>query len=245
MENYGRQLTKQERRELRREEEAREQKQRRLKHFRRRIALWTIAAVFIAGAVFGIIMLVQTPAGDDIPVSVAARTENDWVKGNKESDVILIEYSDFQCPACASYHPLVKRLVQEFGNDVQFVYRHFPLGRFPHSRLAGQAAEAAGRQGKFWEMHDMIFANQKEWSGQRGGKAEETFITYAGRLDLNIEQFKDDLHSKSAENKVESDRISGIRARVNSTPTFFLNGKKIQNPRSYEEFRNIISQALP
>ncbi len=193
----------------------------------------------------GITKLVQSPADNGAPVSVAAIDERDWIKGNKESPIVLIEYSDFQCVACANYYPLLKELASEFGDDVAFVYRHFPLRQiFPNAQIAGQAAEAAGKQGKFWEMHDMIFEGQRNWSRQRQGQAEETFASYAAALNLDIEQFKRDIHSKSVEDKVNSDYQSGVRAGVNSTPIFFLNGKRIQNPRSYEEFRKLIQAAI-
>ena len=114
----------------------------------------------------------------------------------------------------------------------------------PNAQLAAQAAEAVGKQEKFWEMHDMIFENQRTWSNQMRGQAEETFVSYASALNIDIEQFKTDMDSEEVKDKVNNDYQSGIRARVNSTPTFFLNGERIQNPRSYEEFRNIINQAL-
>lgn len=262
MENYGRQHTsegkpaasygasKQERRELRQEEKTKEQRRRQLQRLYRRTAIWAIVLLGVGGAIFGMIKLAQSPA-DSIaparegePVSVAAVAENDWVKGNRGSNVILIEYSDFQCPACASYYPLIERLADEFGNDIAVVYRHFPLGIFPHSRIAAQAAEAAGRQGKFWEMHKLIFDGQRLWANQRRGQAEETFLSYAAQLNLDIEQFSADTNSKETIDKINGDYQSGINARVSSVPTFFLNGERIQNPRSYEEFRALIQAAI-
>lgn len=235
MEQHNQQLTKQERYELRHQEKIKEQAVRRQKRLYRRIVLWSVAVLAIAGAIFGIVQLVKTPADNGAPVSVAAIAENDWVKGNREAAVLLIKYSDFQCGACASYYLLVKQLADEFGDDVAFVYRHFPLGIFPHSRAAAQAAEAAGKQGKFWEMHDMIFDNQRIWSSQRSGKAEEksfsfipyayanhwmrsggqpaqrndrakdSFISYAESLALDIEQFKRDIDSREAMDRINRD----------------------------------------
>lgn len=247
MEEQQSQLTKQERRALRQQEKLKEQKQREQKRLCHHISLWSIIALVIGGVIFGMIQLTQTPTGTDKNTSVSVRTisNNDWVKGNLESDIVLIEYSDFQCPACGSYYPIVKQISQEFKNDIQFVYRNFPLRQLhPNALIAGQAAEAAGKQGKFWEMHDMIFENQRTWSNQKRKQIEETFISYANTLGIDTEQFKNDLNSKEVRDKVDSDYQSGIKAGVNSTPTFFLNGEKIQNPRNYEEFRNIINQAI-
>ena len=167
-----------------------------------------------------------------------AVSANDWVIGNQEAQTILIEYSDFQCPACGAYYPLVHKLIQEQGANFKFVYRHFPLQQHQNAKPAAYAAEAVGRQGKFREMEDMIFVNQNDWSGSK--KAEEIFREYASSIGLNLEQFDADRESEEAKDKVESDYQSGIRAGVNATPTFFLNGKKIQ-PRSYEEFVNYIN----
>jgi protein-disulfide isomerase len=211
------------------------------------IILWILIFLGISVAIFGMVKLASYSSSNNIlavPLAYSI-TENDWIKGNKESSIILIEYSDFQCPACATYHPFVKQLSQEFESELLFVYRHFPLRNIhPNAELAGQATEAAGQQSKFWEMHDIIFENQRTWSVQKHSQAKETFITYAKQLNLDVEQFKIDIVSKKVEDKVNNDYQGGFLSGVNSTPTFFLNGEKIQNPRNYEEFRNIIKQAI-
>jgi protein-disulfide isomerase len=235
-------LTKQERRELRRQEKEQENKQLHRQRFIKRFFLWSFVVLLVSGAVFGLIKLSANISPVQTASLINSISPSDWSKGNAGAKVVLVEYSDFQCPACASYYPLVKQLSQEFADDVAFVYRHFPLGRFPHSRIAAQAAEAVGKQGKFWEMHGLIFENQRQWSDQRNAK--DIFISYAQSLQLDTEQFKNDLNSKEVEDKVNSDRQGGVRAGVNATPTFFLNGEKLQNPRNYDEFRNIINQAL-
>lgn len=170
-------------------------------------------------------------------------TSDDWVKGNKESKAVLVEYSDFQCPACGAYYPVVKQLGQEFSDQMVLVYRHFPL-RAIHANadLAAGSAEAAGRQGKFWEMHDLLFENQTDWSNQSATK--ETFLKYAQTLNLDIEKFKSDLDSPQVKDKLDRDLQSGLKFGVNATPTFFLNNQKIQNPRSFEEFKSIIQQEI-
>ncbi|MBI2063796.1 MAG: thioredoxin domain-containing protein [Candidatus Yanofskybacteria bacterium] len=172
-------------------------------------------------------------------VLLDAVSSSDWVTGNQESSVILIEYSDFQCPACGAYYPLVNKLIKEQGENFKFVYRHFPLQQHPNAKPAAYAAEAAGKQGKFWEMEAMIFENQNNWSGSKN--ADDIFRGYAGSLGLNLEQFDADRKSEEAKNKVDADSQSGVRAGVNATPTFFLNGKKIQ-PRGYDEFVEMVSK---
>jgi protein-disulfide isomerase len=241
--NNQQNLTKQERRELRRQEKEQKIKQLRRRRLIKRVALWSFVALLVGGVVLGIIWLVQSPTGKDAPASVAAVAEHDRVKGSRESRVILIEYSDFQCPACATYYPLVKSLAEELGNDIAVVYRHFLVTQ-PRQRasLASQASEAAGEQGKFWEYHDVLFERQQEWT--KTGDAEKLFIQYAQDLGLDKELFAKALDSEKVKDKINQDGASASRARVNVTPTFFLNGEKLQNPRSYEEFRNIIREAL-
>jgi len=210
----------------------------------RAMAFWGMSALVLGGMVFGMVKIASrnSPANTK-PLSLASAViESDWVKGNKESKIIITEYSDFQCPACASYYEVVKQIHKDFGDNLAIVYRHFPLRQIhANAQIAALSAEAAGRQGKFWEMHDMIFENQKNWKDEKNAK--EIFIGYAEELELNSEQFKKDLDSKEVKEKVEADYQSGVKAGVNHTPTFFVNGEEIQNPGSYEEFKNIINEA--
>lgn len=198
--------------------------------------------------IFGIIKLVgsNNPSNKNLgqtTPSVNVVSTSDWIKGNKEAKVTLIEYSDFQCPACGVYYPVVKQLNQKLGDKTQFVYRHFPLRQIhANAEVAAYVAEAAGIQNKFWEMHDMLFENQNKWSGEKNAK--DIFIEYARSLNLDIEKFKNDLDSKEVKAKVENDYQDGVRFGVNATPTFFLNGTKLQNPRSYEEFKALLEEAI-
>ena len=210
----------------------------------RTAAFWGISALVLGGMVFGMVKIASRNSPDNKqPLSLtSAVIESDWIKGDKDSKIIITEYSDFQCPACASYYEIVKQIHKEFGDKLAIVYRHFPLRQIhANAEIAALSAEAAGKQGKFWEMHDIIFENQKKWESEKN--AGEIFIKYAEDLGLNTEQFKQDLDSKEVKDKVEADYQSGVKAGVNHTPTFFINGKEIQNPRSYEEFKNIINEA--
>ncbi len=200
-----------------------------------------IALVLILGS--GVVYLglkTERPTGELSPgMSVNA---SDNVKGNQAASAILIEYSDFQCPACGYFYPILKELAARHENDMLFVYRHFPLTQIhKHAQLAAQAAEASALQGKFWEMHNLIFDNQSAWSALPS--ARETFIGYAKDLELDLAKFQADMDSDTVAAKVDSDSRGGAQAGVNGTPSFFLNGKRIQNPRSLEEFENLISAA--
>lgn len=180
----------------------------------------------------------QSGAVNESDLKINSIYSFDRVKGNKESKVILIEYSDFQCPACGVYYPLINKLVEEFGDKMAVVYRHFPLKSIHrNAEPAALAAEAAGKQGKFWEIHNALFDNQKEWSDKFS--PSELFIKYAESIGVDINKFKTDLSSKEVKNKVKNDLASANKNNLDHTPTFFLNGKEIQ-PRNYEEFKQAI-----
>lgn len=209
----------------------------------RKSIFWGICFLALGGMVFGMVKFASYNSVKNIAPLVLADfwNESDHTRGGKESKVVITEYSDFQCPACASYYEVVKQIHKDFKDNLAIVYRHFPLGQHKNAEIAALSAESAGKQNKFWEMHDMIFENQKNWEEDKN--AREIFIGYAEKLGLNLGQFKKDLDSKDLRDKIEANRQSGITAGIIHTPTFFLNGKEIQNPGSYQEFKNIIDQA--
>jgi len=148
--------------------------------------------------------------------------ERDQQTGNLESRLILVEYGDYQCPYCRRAHPLVQRLLKELGNELRFVFRHFPLKEI-HAQAftAAISAEAAGKQGKFWPMHDLLFENQDRF------QEKTIFLDLAGELGLHLDQFIVDRKDEDIASKVEKDFASGIYSGVNRTPTFFLNESKV------------------
>lgn len=240
------QLTKKERKALRRQERLANEGKTSKNKLMKRVVLWGGIIVVLGAAIFGLVKFGQsipsTTSTTDGTLS-ASVLSSDHIKGSPDAKVVLVEYSDFQCPACASYYPLLKKLSQDFGDKIKFVYRYFPLRQIHRNAdLASYAAEAAGNQGKFWEMHDKLFDGQRTWSEQRN--AQETFMQYAEALGLNKEQFQKDMDSDLTKEKVESAFQSGLKSDVDSTPSFFLNGKKIKNPTSYEEFKSIITAAI-
>ena len=145
----------------------------------------------------------------------------DHHEGNVSGAITLVEYGDFECPYCRRAHPLVKRLLKEKGNELHFVFRNFPLRKIhPHAYMSAIAAEAAGKQGKFWEMHDLIFENQNKLS-------KDYLLSLADDMGLDLAQFAIDSKSEAILSKIERDFDSGIRSGVNGTPTFFLNGSPV------------------
>ena len=146
---------------------------------------------------------------------------HDHHSGNLNAAITLVEYADFECPHCKIAHGLVKRLLKEKGDELHFVFRNFPIrGSHAHAFKAAIAAEAAGKQGKFWEMHDLIFENQDKLNANH-------LLLLADAIGLDRAQFAKDSKSQEVSNKVETDFEGGIRSGVNGTPAFFLNGSRL------------------
>lgn len=144
-------------------------------------------------------------------------------KGTADAKIIVIEYSDFQCPACSAAHDSAKNIINEFSDSVRFEYRHFPLSSIhPFAFKAAVAAEVAADQGKFWEYHDLLFANQNNLK-------RDDLIKYAEQLGLDIEKFTATLDSNEKDALIQADLAEGQKAGVGGTPTFFVNGKKLDN----------------
>jgi protein-disulfide isomerase len=171
-------------------------------------------------------------------------SESDWTKGatSATKKAELVEYSDFQCPACASLYPIVEQIITENKDTLTLTYRHFPLSQHKNALAASYAAEAAGLQGKFWEMYGKIFESQADWS--ETDTAPATFEGFAKDLGLDMARFKTDRDSQAVKNAVEHDKETGLKSGVNSTPSFYLNGKKMAAPRSAEEFKATIEAVL-
>ncbi|MDD3694068.1 MAG: thioredoxin domain-containing protein [Candidatus Pacebacteria bacterium] len=157
-------------------------------------------------------------------------------KGNLDSQIRLIEYSDFQCPACKSAEPAVEDLVNTFGDQFVFEYRHYPLRSIhPNAQKAAEASEAAAKQGKFWEMHDILFARQNEWS--QSFNPEKMFSSYAKEIGLNVDRFKYDLKSDEVKKVVNDSYNEAVSLNLPGTPSFVYDGKEI-------DFNDFINQHL-
>lgn len=239
--NIEQPLTKKQRKELKRQEKIAEQNKVVESGKQKRIVLWTGAILGVVLIILGIIKLASISSSTG---EVKAVTDQDWIKGSRTAPATLIEYSDFECPTCEAYYPLLKQVQRDLGEDkLSIVYRHYPLTAIhPNADLAARAAEAAGKQNKFWEMHNLLFDRHSEW--EKNTNAQEKFVSYAEELVLNKDQFIKDLNSKEVKDAIEEDIKSGNEARVEGTPTFFLNGKNIPLAQSYEEFKALIEQSI-
>jgi protein-disulfide isomerase len=201
-----------------------------------------IIAVVIIGMV-GIFALTSNKTSAPSGGNNSSTSGSNHVVGAGKKNVTLIEYGDLQCPACKSYYPLVKEIKNTYGDDIKFQFKHFPLVQIHrHAMIAARAAEAAGNQGKFWEMHDLMYENQDTWSPSQDPTS--TFEGYASQLGLKLDQFKTDMTSEAVASAINADIKAGQALKANSTPTFVINGKKVEkNPQSLDEFKKLIDDA--
>lgn len=163
------------------------------------------------------------------------------VKGAENAKVNLVEFGDLQCPACKAYEPFIRSAMKDFEGKIQFTFKHFPLSGHQNAMLAAQVAEAAGMQGKFWEMHDWLYDNQDSWAALPGGEAKEAMVAYATELKLDLDKFNKDIDSAEVKERIMNQQNEGIEVGVSATPTFFINNKKIDSqPQNYEDFKKII-----
>src|SRR3954465_6223883 len=161
--------------------------------------------------------------------------ERDHIRGPATAGVTLVEYGDYECPHCLGAHPIVMHVQEIMGSRIRFVFRNFPIRNIhPNAELAAEAAEAAGAQGKFWEMHNHLFEHQDHLR-------ESDLIKYARKIGLDVEQFRNELGTRAFSARVREDVHSGVRSGVNGTPTFFINGIRHEEPW---DFQSLISAVM-
>jgi protein-disulfide isomerase len=169
-----------------------------------------------------------------LPVSSA----RDHILGDETASVTLLEYGDYECPYCRAAHRITMVLVRAYRSDLCFAFRHFPLTQIhPRAAIAAEAAEAAGAQGRFWQMHDLLFANQTRL-------APRDLLGYARSLDLDLDRLRAELREHTHAMKVREDFRSGVRSGVNGTPTFFVNGVRHNGGWDLDSLEEAIRQAL-
>jgi len=199
------------------------------------IAVGSIITTFVL--LFIIYKFTNAPVRTEFPEINIVKTQ-DHKKWNLQSKNIIVEYSDYVCPACNSLHSFLNEMGKTATPDAQLVFRHFPLYQVhPVSFNAAYAAEAASIQDKFWEMSDLLFNNQAEWS--KLAQPEPYFINLAKKLNLNLDKFKKDMISQAVKDRVQTDLSEGEKIGINSTPSFFLNGKRIE-VNNIEELKTLL-----
>jgi len=198
---------------------------------------WTIFTVLIVGV---LALLVISSKNTELDVSKintntvqAANSQNgnigDHTKGKSGSKVTLIEYGDYRCPGCGEINPTIEAIVDIYKDQIQFIFRNFPLTSIhENAKSAAGAVEAAGLQGKYWEMHDKIYASQSDWENLSGNDLINIFSSYASNFNLDTTKFKTDIASTAVNDKITYDQALGNKLKLNSTPTFCLNETKLE-----------------
>ncbi|MGD1003057.1 MAG: thioredoxin domain-containing protein [Minisyncoccia bacterium] len=194
----------------------------------------------------------NTASSTFVATIAPAITATDWTEGNPNAKVSLIEYGDFECPACGEYFPIVEQLVQNYSSTVQFVFRNFPLYTIhPFAGISAQAAEAAGLEGgvaKYWAMNGLLYTKQSEWSLNSALTPQQVLSQYldgyAQSLGLDVNTFNNDINATSVMQKIQTDVSGGTTAQIDHTPTFFVNLKQIPNPTSLQDFENTLNAAI-
>ena len=206
---------------------------------------WIILAIVVLGLV-GIFIATKPKDSGNASFTGNAKEvqKDDHVRNGAGKPVTLIEYGDLQCPSCGAYYPIIKQLETTYGDQVSFVFRHFPLiSIHPNAFAAARAAEAAGNQGKFFEMHDRLYETQDTW-GELTTNQQSLFESYAKELGLDMTKFKADYASQEVADRINRDVSSGKQFNISGTPTFIVNGIKIDNPNGIEEFQKVLNDAI-
>lgn len=192
----------------------------------RELKVLLVILVVVVGGMVAIFAL----TGSNKPAPITA---NDTTKLTRPSShkidsgkVAVVEFGDYQCPACGAAYPVTKQLLTEEKGKITFSFRNFPLSMHANAQVGAYAAEAAAKQNKFWEMHDKLYETQNEWSSLSNDAAVAKFNGYAGQLGLNVEQFKTDEASQAIKDIVEADRSDGTALNIQGTPTFYVNGQQ-------------------
>lgn len=183
--------------------------------------------------------IATTPVSKDQLVTATSHS-----RGNPNAKVNLVEFGDFQCPACAAAYPIVEQLLSAYQNnpDVNFVFRHFPLPQHQFAPLAAEAAEAANAQGKYWEMYNLLYTNQNTWVNSSDPLS--LFVDYAAQLKLDVNRFKSEVQQSKYSDIITNDQQQGLALSVNSTPTFFLNGTRLVGIQNFNDFKARVDAEL-
>ena len=201
---------------------------------------WMIFAIIVVAIVGGMIYIstqnrlnVSNINNDQLNTIIGAESRNgdiaDHEIGSKSPKVTIIEYADYQCPGCSAAAPKAKALAEKYKDHVRLIFRNFPIASsHPNARAAAAVAEAAGLQGKFWEMNKLLYTNQDAWKNANITDRDNIFKSYAEQFKLNIDQYKTDIASNKVKNKIDFDMALGRKHGVAATPTFYINGKNTE-----------------
>lgn len=204
------------------------------------------AVLLVVGSVFFFTKSVQAPTTD---IQIASnspylvRSDSHQTASLSASlKVTVVEFGDYQCPACGAAYPITKHMLSDYSGRINFVFRNFPLPQHQYAQLAAEVAEEAGDQGKFWQMHDKLYETQNDWANSN--QPLDLFIGYAKDLGLNITKFQADVTANKFSSRLRNDQNDGNSLGINQTPTFFINGQELAGVPTYYNLKSIIDSDL-
>jgi protein-disulfide isomerase len=203
-----------------------------------------IAAILLAAGAGYLLTRDRSVMSSPAPgTPVALQSGTGHARGPANAPITLVEFGDYQCPTCGHYYPIVEEVLHRFPTQVRFEFHHFPLVNAHHNALAAAtAAEAAGEQNHFWEMHDMLYKHQDDWSNS--ADPEDIFAGYATQIGIDVNKFRQDMQSPAVGHRITDDVVRALDAKVPGTPTFLINGKMITTPKTVDDFAQVIQQQL-
>lgn len=166
----------------------------------------------------------------------------EYLPASSSAAITLVEFGDYECPACGIYEPYVKKILTDFPGKVTYVFRNYPLPQHKNAPISSYAVEAAGIQGKYWEMHEKMFVNQSAWSGLSDPSG--VFVSYAKDLGLNVDQFTSDMNSKKVKDIVQRDTSDGNTVKLTETPTFYINDTKVSLTGDANQLESLIQSEI-
>jgi protein-disulfide isomerase len=209
-------------------------------------------SILLIGLAVGAALLMVNRGKDDNATDAAAAallsgkaavTAEGWSKGNPAAKTVLVEFGDFQCGACGANRPRLERVMKKYTNDLHLIFKHFPLdANHKNALIAAQAAEAAGRQFKFWEMYDQLYIHQLEWYSVPDPLT--FFLKYAEAIKLDINRFQQDIWAADIQEKIFRNKFEGQQLGVSSVPAFFLNGKTLPQAKNDDDFESLIAEGI-
>jgi protein-disulfide isomerase len=205
----------------------------------------TAILVVVVGGMIALFAIANKPA-DTGPAPVGDKTKIIRDSSHKEGSgsVQLVEFGDFQCPACGAAEPNVEKIMKDYDGKVTFYFRNFPLDTIhKNARIGAEAAEAAGAQGKYFQMHDKLYQSQKDWS--EDADPTDKLVGYAQGLGLDTDKFKKALSDEQYKPVIDQDVADGTALNINATPTFFINGKQLSGGFDYDSLKKAVDAALP
>lgn len=200
-----------------------------------------VTLLILGGGIF-LLSKGGSPSGPTPSANPSLLVHSDSHATNPAAKITIVEFGDYECPACGQAYPTMKQVEKDYGDKINFVFRNFPLPQHQFAQISAEAAEAANAQGKFWEMHDKLYENQTTWAAS--SKPLDLFVKYAADLGLDVNKFKSDVASNKYANIINADVADGTALNVNATPTFYINGQTLNGVPAYTDFKAAIDPLL-